>query len=71
MNIEQITFRIEIDGQHANTFVHFVDSERGYFTVKIGDTLMTVNEFREYVNQLKKIDSKLMMIEEFARSVES
>lgn len=71
MTLEQITFRINIGGAHESIFVHFVDSESGYFSVKIGDIVMSVNEFREFVNQPRKIDSNLMMIEEFARSVES
>jgi hypothetical protein len=71
MTLEQLTFRIEIEGEHASTFVHFIDSEKGYFSVKVGDLVMSIGEFREYVRQLKKIDCKLDFIEEFARNVES
>lgn len=71
MTLEQLTFRIEIEGPHASTFVHFIDSEKGYFTVKVGDAVMSVGEFSQYVKQLAEIESKLFMIGEFAKNVES
>ena len=71
MNLEQITFRVDIEVKHSAVFVHFIEVEEGVFSIKIGDLVMSIDEFREYVKQLKKIDCKLAFIEEFAKNVES
>lgn len=69
MNLEQITFRVEVEGPRISTFVHFTESsEEGVFTIKIGDLVMSISEFREYVKQLKEIEYKLVVIENFIRS---
>ena len=71
MNLEQITFRVDIEEGHHSAFVHLIGNGEGCFSVKIGDLVMSIDEFREYVRQLAKIETRLKMIEEFARNVES
>lgn len=68
MNLEQITFRVDIEPRHSSAFVHFVETEEGVFSIKVGDTTMSIPEFRGYVKQLKEIEYKLVVIENFIRS---
>jgi hypothetical protein len=68
MTLEQLTFRVIIEEGHRAVFVHFIEVEEGVFTIKIGDLVMSIGEFREYVKQLKEIEYKLVVIENFIRS---
>jgi hypothetical protein len=71
MHIEQITFRVDIEGEHRGAFVHLIDNEAGCFSVKIGDLVMSLDEFSAFVAQLEQICNKIVLIEGFARNVES
>lgn len=67
MNLEQITFRVDIDCPGSNAaFVHFVQEVQGSFVVKIGDLIMSVDEFSDFVTQLNQIKAKLKRIDAFA-----
>jgi hypothetical protein len=68
MNLEQLTFRVDIEPRHRAVFVHFIEVEEGVFSIKIGDLVMSIGEFREYVKQLKEIEYKMVVIENFIRS---
>lgn len=69
MNLEQVTFRVDIEGPHVGQFVHFVQTGNECFSVKIGDLIMSVNEFQSYVTQLQEIERNLPRIGEFARDI--
>ncbi len=74
MNLEQITFRVDIEVPQVSTFIHFIRTDANvtgeqHFTIKIGDLEMSVDEFNGYVNQLAKIRTKINLIKDFSRGM--
>lgn len=69
MNLEQITFRVDIEGPQFGTLVHLINNGGTHFTVKIGEQELSEDDFSEFIEQLCEIRDNFAYVKQLAEKV--